>query len=200
MTAMRTLFSIIFSFSLMGCGSTTSFVKVDIAPVYESTFKFVDNRPDEIRKARVDKDESGTTFYYSDDNLLPTAPQLVTAVLQTELRDELAGHTVTLNEFILYVYDHSLRVDESQMYASTSGIPNGVAVAPVAMLLLPSIDGIVGEKNVYVRISGTVDEQSFSTFSGDIFRGSVTEKNIQKTLKKTLALLAKDLRSLLTKD
>ncbi len=195
---MRTLVPILLLTVLTGCGTVAS-VKMTTLQIENPSFKLLDNRPSETRQSRIDKDASGTTTFYADDNISPSVPELVTAALQAELRDKLAGRTVILNEFVMYVYEHRASVDMNQLHTAAASTPGGYAAAPFAGLLISSIDEVIGEKTVYVRISGKVEGQEFSTFIGDLYRGRVTESNIQITLQKTLTQLASDVQSVVDK-
>jgi len=185
---MRTIFIMILLFLMTGCGTVTS-VKVGTLQVEQPSFRFLDNRTNEMRESHVDLDSSGVTTFYADDNIFPSPPTLIASALQTELRDKLAGHTIILNEFIMYVYEHTAPVNKDQLHTAVASTSGGYAAESIAGMLIPSIDKIVGEKTVYLRISGKIDDQEFSTFVGDLYRGRVTEANIQTTLKKTLAQL-----------
>jgi hypothetical protein len=175
-------------------------VKIDSVQVAEPSFKFSDNRPIEMRKSRVDIDSSGVTTFFSDDNISPLPPAIVMAALQAQLSDKLAGHSVILNEFVMYVYEHKESVDANRLHTASASTPGSSPVTEAAAgMLIPSIDSVVGTKNVYLRISGKIDDQEFSTSVGDLYRGGVTEANLQATVKKTLKQLTNDVQSIVDK-
>jgi len=196
---MRTILLLLFLSAVTGCGTVKS-VKMDTLQVAEPSFKFLDNRPIEMRKSRVDTDSSGITTFFSDDNISPSAPVIVMTALQAQIPDKLQGHSVTLNEFVLYVYEHKTSVDENQLHTAAATTPGSSAVTEsLAGMLIPSIDSVVGSKTVYLRISGKIDDQEFSTSVGELYRGRVTEANIRTTVKNTLTQLTNDVLGIVDK-
>src|SRR5713226_6028473 len=103
---MRTVVSGFLSFALVAllgaCGATS---EVRIAtPIQDVTsFKFLDERPDDNRASRIAEGVAGTSIFYGDDKLSPPAPELMKTWLFKSMSSELAGKAVTLRLFTVSV-------------------------------------------------------------------------------------------------
>jgi hypothetical protein len=190
------------SLALVACG-TTSEVRV-AAPVQQATsFDFRDERPADNRASNVAEGMAGTSTFYGDDKLSPSAPELTQAWLQKAFGSELAGKTVTLRLFTVSVFDPGAVIDEKQFDAATrnarQSVPgyNPAAGALGALLARPIIYGIESmkmQKSIYVRIEGEVDERRFSVIHAEQVRGRVTERNVVNTITRGLERLVGELK------
>jgi len=182
----------------VACG-TTSEVRL-ATPVQQATsFNFVDERPPENRASNVVEGVAGTSTFYGDDKLSPTAPELTKAWLQKAFGSELSGKTVTLDVFTVSVFDPGAVIDENQFAAATRNAPasNPAAGALGALLARPIIYGIESvkaQKSIQVRMAGKVGEQHFSVTYAEQVRGRVTERNVVNTITRGLDRLVFDLK------
>jgi len=191
------------SLAVAACG-TTSEVRL-ATPVQQATsFQFVDERPADNRASSVAQGAAGTSTFYGDDNLSPSAPELTKAWLQKAYGSQLSGKTVTLRLFVVSVFDPGAVIDEKQFDAATrtarQSVPgyNPGAGALGALLARPIIYGIESmktQKSIHVRIEGQIDEQRFSVIHAEQVRGRVTERNVVNTVSRGLDRLVGELKT-----
>lgn len=187
------------SLALGACG-TTSEVRL-ASPVQQATsFEFRDERPADNRASNVAEGVAGTSTFYGDDKLSPTAPELTKAWLQKAFGSELSGKTVSLRLFTVSVFDPGAVIDEQRFATATQSVPastNPAAGALGALLARPIIYGIESmkaQKSIYIRIEGQIDEQRFSVIHAQHVRGRVTERNVVNTITRGLERLVGELK------
>jgi hypothetical protein len=169
---------------LAGCGTITS-VRFDTSLPSTTSFTFKDERPSENRQSQQAKSRSARLLYFGDDNLSPPAPELLKAALESRRHEELKGKTVSLQEFTVYVHDVAMP-PEGDRHKAAAATPGGYAAAPFAGLFLGSFERARSDKVVRVLIRGNVDRAEFSAASSDVYRGRVSERDVQATLSKAL--------------
>jgi hypothetical protein len=187
------------SLALVACG-TTSEVRL-AAPVQQATsFDFRDERPAENRASNVAEGVAGTSTFFGDDKLSPTAPELTKTWLQKTFGPALAGKTVTLRLFTVSVFEPGAVINEDHFAAATRNIPAntspaaGALGALLARPIIYGIESIKTQKSIYVRIEGQVDEQRFSVIHAEQVRGRVTERNVVNTITRGLERLVGELK------
>ena len=186
------------SLAAAACG-TTSEVRLK-TPVQQATsFDFRDERPPENRASNVVESVAGTSTFYGDDRLSPSAAELTKARLHNAFGPELSGKTVTLDVFTVSVFDPAAVIDENQFAAATRNAPasNPAAGALGALLARPIVYGIESmksQKSIQVRMAGKVGEQHFSVTYAEQVRGRVTERNVVNTITRSLDRLVGDLK------
>ena len=190
------------SLALVACG-TTSEVRL-ATPVQQATsFEFRDERPADNRASNLAEGVAGTSTFYGDDKLSPTAPELTKAWLQKAFGAELSGKTVTLRLFTVSVFDPGAVIDEKQFDAATrtarQSTPGynpaaGALGALIARPIIYGIESMKAQKSIYLRIEGQIDEQRFSVIHAEQVRGRVTERNVVNTITRGLERLVGELK------
>jgi hypothetical protein len=171
---------------LAGCGTVSSIYSS--ARIPDSTsFAFRDDRPAEERQSRVERSRYGKVLYFGDDRVTPNGPDLLKASLENRLRTALAGKTVSLSEFNVYVHDARAPFDGKQLNAFAASTPGGYAGAPFAGLLMTGVEkGGIDKKTVRVHIKGTIDQTKFASDTADTYSSRLTHDDMQATLSKAL--------------
>jgi hypothetical protein len=182
---MRYLNLVIIAILLAGCGTISS-IRSETRLPESTSFAFKDDRPTEQKNSRTDKSRYGRVNYFGDDRVTPTGPELLKASLESRLHTMLAGKTVSLSEFSVYVHGGgaALKLDRLDAYAATT--PGGYAGAPFAGLLLRGVEKVRNDKTVRIQIRGKVGVAEFSSDTADTYRGGLTEEDMQATLSKAL--------------
>lgn len=174
---------------LVACGSTSAVKlspKLAVKAPEAIGFKFQDERSAENRSTRVDEGVTGVNKYFGDDTLSPDAPTLLKAWLHNNMAAELNGRQVTLNEFVVNIYDPAVTLSEPGLAAAGGGV--------FAALLIRGIESARSDKLVYVRIKGKVDNEAFSVVGTSKYQGRVSDENVQTTLVETLDKAVTDVR------
>jgi hypothetical protein len=117
---------------------------------------------------------------------MPSGPELLKASLESRLHAMLAGKTVSLSEFNVYVHEGGATLDPDRLNAVAASTPGGYAGAPFAGLLLRGVEKTRSDKTVRIQIKGKVGVTEFSSSTADTYRGPVTEEDMQATLTKAL--------------
>lgn len=183
---MRYFHLVLFPMLLAGCGTISSIYSS--ARIPDSTsFAFRDERPAEERQSRTDRSRHGRVLYFGDDRVNPPGPELLKASLENRLRTILAGKTVSLSEFNVYVHDAGAPLDRERLNAFAASTPGGYAGAPFAGLLMTGVEkGRMDKKTVRIQIKGTVDRIEFASDTADTYSSRLTQDDLQATLTKAL--------------
>lgn len=175
--------------SLVACGSTSAVKlspKLAVKAPETIEFKFQDERSAENRSTRVDDGVTGVNKYFGDDTLSPDAPTLMRVWLHNNMAAELKGRQVTLNEFVVNIYEPAVTLSEPGLAAAGGGV--------FGALLIRGIESARSDKLVYVRIKGKVDNEAFSVVGTNKYQGRVSDENVQTTLVETLDKAVTDVR------
>lgn len=185
---MKSILYLVFCILIVGCGTTASSVKFssETSADNNASFVFHDERPAGQKISRVDTSTGGESYFYGDDNINPTPPNLVKSIFASELNNELSGKVVTLREFSINVFKPEVYIDEQSLDISAASVPGGVAVKPLAKIFISAIEGMRSEKSVLIQVSGDIDGMSFSESMQETFKGSVSENDVKQTINKIL--------------
>jgi hypothetical protein len=189
MHIVRLALTVFVAFSLVGCGSTSTVKlsqKFAVKAPEVIDFKFQDERSAENRSTRVDENVTGVNKFFGDDTLSPDAPTLLKAWLHNNMAADLKGRQVTLNEFVVNIYDPAVTLSEPGLAAAGGGV--------FGALLIRGIESSRSDKIVYVRIKGKVDNEEFSVVGTNKYQGRVSDENVQTTLVETLDKAVTDVR------
>jgi hypothetical protein len=182
---MRYLSYVLVATLLAGCGTISAIRSAARLP--ESTsFAFRDERPPEERQSRTDKSRYGKVVYFGDDRVTPPGPELLKASLESRLHAKLAGKTVSLSEFNVYVHEGGATLDPDRLNTVAAATPGGYAGAPFAGLLLRGVEKTRSDKTVRIQIKGKVGPTEFSSSTADTYHGRITEQDMEATLSKAL--------------
>jgi hypothetical protein len=182
---MRYLNFVLIAILLAGCGTISSIRSGARLP--ESTsFAFRDDRPPAERQSRTDRSRYGKVLYFGDDRVTPSGPELLKASLESRLHAMLAGKTVSLSEFNVYMHEGGASLDPDRLSAVAASTPGGYAGAPFAGLLIRGVEKTRSDKTVRIQIKGKVGLAEFSSSTADTYRGRITEEDMQATLSKAL--------------
>jgi hypothetical protein len=169
-----------------GCGTISSIKSAARLPE-KISFAFRDERPSEQKNSRTDSSGYGRVLYFGDDRVSPTGPELLKASLEMRLHEMLAGKTVSLSAFNVYVHDAGASLDRKHLNAFAAATPGGYAGAPFAGLLLGGVEKAkTDKKTVRIQIRGTVDRVEFASDTADTYSSRITEEDMQATLSKAL--------------
>jgi hypothetical protein len=189
MHLVRLALAVFVALCLVACGSTSAVKlspKLAVKAPETIEFKLQDERSAENRSTRVDEDATGVNKYFGDDTLSPDAPTLFKAWLHNNMAAELKGRQVTLNEFVVNIYDPAVTLSEPGLAAAGGGV--------FAALFIRGIESARSDKIVYVRIKGKVDHEAFSVVGTNKYQGRVSDENVQTTLIETLDKVVADVR------
>ena len=200
---MRNVIYMLLSFLLVGCGSTSAVKFTSETLPERASFLLLDERPVKQKQSYQEIDPSAKEIFFGDDNFNPIGPELLKTTLQKKLNVELSGKTVMLTDFIVNVSVPGVFVDQNALNvgaATVSTVPkpngNGYVAEPFAGLLVLTIESIRSEKNIYVKVSGKVNDIPFSVDLLESVKGRVTEDNIKSTVLKTLEDVATKIRTI----
>jgi len=200
--AMRKFLLISSLIFLVSCGTASS-LKSSMAIPTSTSFQFVDNRPPEQRLTRQPT-PSDDEFYFGDDAIDPSAPDILRATLERHRSAIFQGKVVTLDELVVSVKTPAVSVDRDRVQTSANSIPGAAAIAPVvaplAGLLVYGIESARSKKWVYVRVRGRVGDKEFSAYQNDAYSGRVTEVNVLATLQTVVDAAAVDAERAATVD
>jgi hypothetical protein len=183
---MRYLNLVLVAILLAGCGTISS-INFGARLPEKISFAFRDERPPEEKNSRTDRSRYGKVLYFGDDRVTPTGPELLKASLESRLHAMLAGKTVSLSEFSVYVHDAGASLDRKHLNAFAASTPGGYAGAPFAGLLLGGVEKAKSDKKtVRIQIRGTVDRAEFASDTADTYSTRITEEDMQATLSKAL--------------
>jgi hypothetical protein len=192
--AMRALLCTALLTMLVGCGTVSS-LSVDVPSPVTTTFVFSDERPPDEKVSRIEQGAWGRRQFFGDDNVSPTPPDLVKSALMAHLGEPLAGKRVVLTKFVLYAVAPSVSLDAQRLDTATRSVPQpnalGVALAGPAIL---AIETARSQKAVDVEIRGLVDGVEFIAFSGDVFQGRVTERNVREVAMRALERMVHEVK------
>jgi hypothetical protein len=182
---MRYLNYVLIVVLLSGCGSVSS-IRFGSRVPESTSFAFRDERPPEERASRTQRSNYGKVLYFGDDRVSPPGPDLLKASLESRLHAMLAGKTVSVSEFHVYVHEAGASLDPDRLNAVAAATPGGYAGAPFAGLLDRGFEKVKSDKTVRIQIKGKVDQTEFSTNTADTYRRAVTEEDLHATLSKAL--------------
>jgi hypothetical protein len=182
---MRYLHYVLIVVLLSGCGSVSS-IRFGSRVPESTSFAFRDERPPQERASRTQRSNHGKVLYFGDDRVSPPGPDLLKASLESRLHAMLAGKTVSVSEFHVYVHEAGASLDPDRLNAVAAATPGGYAGAPFAGLLDRGFEKVKSDKTVRIQIKGKVDQTEFSTNTADTYRRAVTEEDLHATLSKAL--------------
>lgn len=194
---MRIAASLWIALLLVACGTTTS-ARLDLKPVEVTSFHLHDERPEYHRLTQQSQISSETMTNIGDDAVSPAPPEIVRTWLHEKFATRITGSTVVLREFSIQVLDPDTKIDEERFSTAASSTPGANPLSILlARLMVGGIESVRGEKKVDVRIEGVIDDRVFYVRSGGVFRGRVSEGNINAVIMQALASLEKQLDELL---
>lgn len=187
------------SIALVACGTVGS-TKIDASPKESVSFQFQDERPIDQRLTTKSKSPAGELTFLADDSIEPSGPTLLKTWLSDKFGDGIAGKNVVLLEFSVKVFEPVVAINEQGFQSAANSVPGaGVLGVLLARLLVGGIENATSDKSVGVRISGKIDNSEFSTSANGIFKGRVTESNVNSVILQALDGIVDEVKHALTK-
>ena len=186
MSVLKVLACLHLSLLLIGCGTTSSVSVGQTSLLNNIQISLDDLRSPEQKKSHTDDENGLKNIYFGDDNFSPAPPDLFKSALYKRFGSALINKKIAITDFIVNVNEPVVRVNSADVQNAAATVPNGYAAAPLAELFINFIENVRSEKNVYIKISGTIDDKTFSSSSSQPFKGRVSESNIRQVLDASL--------------
>jgi hypothetical protein len=175
------------AFALAACG-TTSTTRLDVRVADKTSFSFTDLRKADDKLSSVEPGPRATVTILGDDAISPKPADLVRSWLQGEAAAKLEGKQIQLTRFRVEISDPGGKIDDAGLAASSVVNPIG---ALLALPLIGTIESANAPKTVYVNIAIAVDGAEIYDISVDVFKGRVSESNINEVIRRTLVSLTR---------
>lgn len=185
---------LVYTLLISGCAATSSVSVPVTQSANQSSFTFIDARP-EREKAGESEHPSSYVKVYSDDMINPRPPVLVQSALQRQLSQRLQGKNVRLKSFVISVMG-------AQNYGGPGHI--GVDGAVFAVIFAPivaavateaAIDNANANQSVTTNIEVEIDQKSYYGGAVVEHKGSVGNSESSGCTQQALTNLVKNIKS-----
>lgn len=172
--------------ALSACGTVNS-TRLEVAAPAFTGFEVRDERPLPQRTSAKTVESHGEITSLGDDAIAPSAPELLKAWLGGKLGERLSGRTIVLSEFFVQITDPNVSLDEGRLNQAMASTPGADALSGlVARWIIGGIESARADKTVGVRIGGKVDQKEFWAGASGLFKGRVSETDINSVIAEAL--------------